>query len=223
MDANLIATVKRLEIDGAERTVILEVRWAVDQGVLAPELLLNFAEASGHVLDADRVECLTTRGFGDDAEYLVALAFARTDISADGVDDSLGTLAHFDCVGRMKAAVVIVAIRDKDKDAADGPFAVNSEQLVVAGFLEGIEDCCAAAGPELLNTLFEQCHVVGEALRDVDLDVKALDKGQISAMKYLAQELDCRILLELKPLPDRTGGVDHDTDAEWEIGLLSEV
>lgn len=223
MDANLIATVKRLEIDGAERTVNLEVRWAVDQGVLAPELLLNFLEASGHVLDADRVECLTTGGFGDDAEYLVALAFARTDIGADGVDDSLGTLAHFDCVRRMRPAVIIVAVRDEDKDAADAPFPLNGEHLVVAGLLEGIEDCCAAAGPELLDTLFEQVHVVGEALRDVNLNVKALDKGPISAMKYLAKELDCRILLELKPLADRTGGVDHDTDAEWEIGLLSEV
>src|SRR5260370_20532591 len=94
--------------------------------------------------------------------------------------------------------------------------------MVVAGLVEGIEERWAAAGAELEDALVEQGDVVGEALRDVDLDVKALDEGEVAAMKYLTQELDGGVLLELEALADRTGGVQHDADAEGEIGLLSE-
>src|SRR5260370_2132855 len=92
--------------------------------------------------------------------------------------------------------------------------------MVVAGLVEGIEERWAAAGAELEDALVEQGDVVGEALRDVDLDVKALDEGEVAAMKYLTQELDGGVLLELEALADRTGGVQHDADAEGQIGLL---
>jgi hypothetical protein len=90
----------------------------------------------------------------------------------------------------------------------------------VASLVEGIEERCAAAGAELANALVEQGDVVGEALRYVDLDVKALDEGEVAAMKYLTQELDGGVLIELEALADRTGGVQHDSDAEGKIGLL---
>jgi hypothetical protein len=146
VDADLIATVGGLEVDGTEGTVILEVRRAVDQGVLAAELFFNFAEAGGYVLDADGVEGLAAGGFGDDAEYLVSLAFARTDIGADGVDDGLGALAHLDGVGVLGAAVVVVAVGNEDEDTADDAFFSKGENLVAAGLVEGIEERCAAAG-----------------------------------------------------------------------------
>ena len=222
VDADLIATVEGLEVDRAKGTVILEGRRAVDQGVLAAELFFNFVEAGGYVLDADGVECLTAGGFGDNAEYLVAPAFAGTDVGADAVDDGLGALAHLDGIGLLEAAVVVVAVGDDDEDTADGTFFSKGEHLVMAGPVEGIEERRAAARAELADPLIEQRDVVGEALRDVDLDVKALDEGEVAAMKYLTQELDGGVLLELEALADRTGGVQHDADAEGEIGLLGE-
>ena len=41
-------------------------------------------------------------------------------------------------------------------------------------------------------------------------------------MQYLTQELDGGVLLELEALADGTGGVQHDAEAEGEIGLLGE-
>jgi hypothetical protein len=67
VDADLVTAVEGLELNSAEGTVILEGRRAVDQGVLTPELFFNFAKTSSYVLDADGVEGLTARGFGDNA------------------------------------------------------------------------------------------------------------------------------------------------------------
>jgi len=110
VDADLVSGVEGLEVNGAEGTVILESRWAVDQRVLAAKLFFNFAKAGGHVLDADGVEGLTAGGFGYDAEYLIAPALPGIDVGADGVDYGVGTLARFDSVGVLGAAVVIVTI-----------------------------------------------------------------------------------------------------------------
>ena len=39
----------------------------------------------------------------------------------------------------------------------------------------------------------------------------------------LEEELDGRVLLELKALADGAAGVEHDADTEGEIGLLVEL
>ncbi len=223
MDADLVAAVEGVEVNGAEGTVILEGRRAVDQRVLAPEFLFNFVEAGGYILDADGVEGLTTGGVGDDAEYLVAPVFAGANVGADGVDEGLSALAHFDSVGRLGTTVVIVAIGNKDQDAAEGTFFSKGKHLVSAGLVEGIEERCSATGAQLADALIEKGDVVGEALSQVGLDVKALYEGEIAAMQYLMQELDGRVLLELEALADGTGGVQHDADAEREISLLGEA
>jgi len=86
-----------------------------------------------------------------------------------------------------------------------------------------IEERCAAAGAELVDPPVEKGNVVGKALRQVGLDVKAQDEGAVAAMQYLTQELDGRILLELEARANGAGGVQHDAYAEREIGLLCEV
>ena len=54
-------------------------------------------------------------------------------------------------------------------------------------------------------------------------DVEAFDKGAVVAVQDLQQELDCGVLLELKALANGAAGVEHDADAERQIGLLGEA
>jgi hypothetical protein len=139
------------------------------------------------------------------------------------VDDRLGALAHLDGVGVLEAAVVVVAVGNEDEDTADDTLFSKEEHLVAAGFVEGIEERCAAAGAELADALIEKGDVIGETLSQVGLDVKAFDEGAVAAMQYLTQVRNGRLLLELEALADGAGGVQHDTDAEREIGLLGEA
>ncbi len=93
----------------------------------------------------------------------------------------------------------------------------------MAGLVEGVEEGGAAAGTELADALVEQVDVVGEVLGDVGLDVEALDEGAVVEVEDLEEELDGGVLLELEALADGAGGVEHDADAQGQIGLLSET
>ena len=223
LGADLVARVDRLEVDGAEGAVHLEVCRAVDEVVLAAELFFDVAEADGYVLKLDGVEGLAAGGLGDGFEDVVALVFAGADVGADGVDDGVGALAHLDSVGLFDAAVVVVAVGDEDEGAANGAGLLKGEHLVFAGLVEGVEECGAAAGTQLADSLVEEIDVVGEVLGEVGLDVEALDEGAVVAVEDLQEKLDGGILLELEALADRAGGVEHDADAQGEIGLLLEA
>ena len=65
LGADVVAGVECLEVDGAEGAVHLEVCRAVDEVVLAAELLFDVAEADGDVFELDRVEGLAAGGLGD--------------------------------------------------------------------------------------------------------------------------------------------------------------
>ena len=54
-------------------------------------------------------------------------------------------------------------------------------------------------------------------------DVETLDEGTVVEVEDLEEELDGGVLLELEALADGAGGVEHDADTQWEIGLLSEL
>ncbi len=221
--SDVVTGVERLEVDGSEGAVHLEVGRGIDEGVLAAEFFLDVLEPYGYVFDLDGKEGAAASGVGDLLEDLVAFVFAGADIGADGVDDGLGALALLDGVAHAGAAVVVVAVGDEDEDAADGHFVAEGEHLLVAGLVEGVEEGGAAAGTELADALVEEVDVVGEALGDVGLDVEAFDEGAVVEVQDLEEELDGGVLLELEALADGAGGVEHDADAEGEIGLLLEV
>ena len=221
--ADLVAGIVGLEVDGAEGAVHPEVCGAVDEVVLAAELLFDVAEADGYVLEFDGVEGLPAGGVGDGLEDVVTLVFAGADVGADGVDDGIGALAHLDGVGLLDAAVVVVAVGDEDESAADGGGLLQGEHLVFAGLVEGVEECGAAAGTKFADALVEEVDVIGEVLGDVGFDVEAFDEGAVVAMEDLKEELDGGVLLELEALTDGAGGVEHDADAQGKIGLLGEA
>ena len=103
------------------------------------------------------------------------------------------------------------------------PVVLEGEHLLAAGLVEGVEERGAAAGTELADALVEEIDVVGEVLRDVGLDVEALDEGAVVEVQDLEEELDGGVLLELEALADGAGGVEHDADAQGQIGLLVEA
>src|SRR5207248_8379131 len=111
-------------------------------------------------------------------------------------------LAHLDRVGLLNAAVVVIAVGDEDEGAAYGAALLQSEHLVFAGFVEGVEESGAAAGSELADALVEEIDVVGEVLREIGLDVEAFDEGAVVAVKNLEEEFDGGVLLELEALAD---------------------
>ena len=121
------------------------------------------------------------------------------------------------------AAVVVVAVGDEDEGAADGAGLLQGEHLVSAGLVEGVEEGGAAAGTQLADALVEEVDVVGEVLREIGLDVEAFDEGAVVEVKDLEEELDGGVLLELEALADGAAGVEHDADAQGEIGLLGEA
>ena len=212
-----------MEVDGAEGAVHLEVGGGVDEGVLAAELFLDVAEAYGYVLYLHWEEGAPTGGVGDFFEDLVAFVFAGADVGADGVDDGLGALALLDGVAHAGAAVVVVTVGDENEGAADGDFVAEGKHLLVAGLVESVEQGGAAAGAEFADALIEEVDVVGEGLGDVGLDIEALNEGAVVDVQHLEEEFDGGVLLELEALADRAGSVEHDADAEGEIGLLLEV
>jgi len=223
LGADLVAGIVGLEVDGAEGAVHEEVGGAVDEVVLAAELLFDVAEADGYIFELDRVEGLATGGVGDGFEDVVALVFAGADVGADGVDDGVGALTHLDGVGLLDAGVVVVAVGDEDEGAADGTGLLEGEHLVFAGFVEGVEEGGAATGTELADALIEEVDVVGEVLGDVGFDVEAFDEGAVVAVEDLEEELNGGVLLELEALANGAGGVEHDADAQGEVGLLGEA
>ncbi len=93
----------------------------------------------------------------------------------------------------------------------------------MAGLVEGVEEGGAAAGAKPADALVEEVDVVGEVLLDVGLDVEAFDEGAVVAVEDLKEELDGGVLLELEALADGAGGVEHDADAQGQIGLLGEA
>ncbi len=52
---------------------------------------------------------------------------------------------------------------------------------------------------------------------------KPSTKARSFAVEDLEEELDGGVLLELEALADGAGGVEHDADAQGEIGLLGEA
>jgi hypothetical protein len=223
LGADVVSGVEGLQVDGSERAVLFEVGGPVDKLVLAAELFFDVAEADGYVLDFDWIEGLAAGGVGDLLEDFVAFVFAGADVGADGVDDGVGALAHFDGVGLFGAAVVVVAVGDEDEGAAYGSLLVEGEHLVAAGFVERVEEGGASAGAEFADALIEKIDVIGEALGDVGFDVEAFDEGAVVEVENLEEELDGGVLLELETLTDGAGGVEHDADAEGKIGLLAEA
>jgi hypothetical protein len=100
---------------------------------------------------------------------------------------------------------------------------LQSEHLVAAGLVERVKERGAAAGAQLADAGIQQIDAVGEVLRDVGLHVKALDEGAVVRVQDLEQEVDGGLLLKLKALADRAGGVHHDADAQRQVGLLLEA
>jgi len=223
LGADFVARIVGLEVDGAEGAIHSEICRPIDEVVLAAELLFNVAEADGYVFELRWVEGLAAGRVGDGLEDIVTLVFAWADVGADGVDDGVGALAHLDGVGLLDAGVVVVTVGDKDEGAADGGGLLEGEHLVFAGFVESVEEGGTAAGTELADALVEKVDVVGEVLGDVGFDVEALDEGAVVTVEDLEEELDGRVLLELEALADGAGGVEHDADAQGEIGLLGEA
>ena len=75
--------------------------------------------------------------------------------------------------------------------AANGAGLLQREHLVFAGFVERVEECCAAAGTQLSNALIEEVDVIGEVLSDVNgLDVEAFDEGTVVAVEDLEEKFD---------------------------------
>ena len=223
LGTDVVTGVGGLEVDGAEGAVHLKVCRAVDEVVLAAELLFYVTEADGDVFELDWIEGLAAGCLGDGLKNVVTLVFARADVGADGIDDRVCALAHLDGVGLFDAAVVVVAVGDEDDSAAYGASLLQGEHLVPAGPVERVEEGGASAGPQLADALVEEIDVVGEVLREIGLDVEAFDEGAVVEVKYLEEELDCGVLLELEALADGAAGVEHDADAQGEIGLLGEA
>ena len=219
----MIARIGSLEVDGTETAVHLEVSWAVDEVVLATKLFFDVTEADGYIFELDGVEGLAARSFRDLSQNIVALVFAGAYVSADGIDDGVGALTHLDGVGFLDAAVVVIAVGDKDDGATDSSGLLQREHLVATGLVEGIEERGAAAGPKFADSLVEKINVVCEVLGEIGLDVEAFNKGPVVEVEDLEEKLDGGVLLELETLTDGARCVEHDADAEGKIGLLLEA
>src|SRR5580700_8710859 len=131
--------------DGAVVAVRLEVARLVGDGVLAAQLVLDFGKIGGHVADLEGKKCPPSGGVGDALQNLVALAFDAADVGADGVDDGLGALRHFDCVFAGHVAQVVLAIAQQNDGAPRGRGPRGFQELVAAGKINGIEHGRAAA------------------------------------------------------------------------------
>ncbi len=62
--ADLVSGVDGVQVNGAEGAVLLEVCWAVDEEVLAAELLFDAAKAVGDFFDAGGIEGTSAGGIG---------------------------------------------------------------------------------------------------------------------------------------------------------------
>lgn len=221
-----VAAVERVEVDGSELAVGFEVGGFVDEGVLAAELVFNGVEADGEIVEAAREEGAAAGFVGHFFEDIVAvLVGSGIDVSADGVDGGLRSLALADGVAEVGVALVVVAVGDEDDGAADVKGSAGGiEELVLAGAVDGVVEGGSSAWGELLDGIVEFAEVVGPALHEVWSDVEAFDEGLVRrGAEDLQEEAVDGLLLELEALADGVAGVDEDAQAQRELGLLGEA
>src|SRR6202453_5450188 len=66
--------------------------------------------------------------------------------------------------------------------------------------------------------------MLGVVLGDVGCDVEPHDERHVSLRPdYLLQKLDRGALLKLEALTDRGAGINHDSNPQWQVGLLREI
>src|SRR5580698_6501744 len=143
-----VTRIDRMQVDRAERAVMLELRRFIDQQVLAAQLFFDIVEADGHIVNTLGVESLTAGSVRDPLQHVVTLVPAGADVRADGVNNRLRALAHLDGFGLEHAAVVVVAVGDKNNCLAYSGVLLQSQHLVLAGPIERVEESCATAGPQ---------------------------------------------------------------------------
>ena len=142
-----------MQVNGAKRSVLLEVSGTILQQVLAAQLFLNGVEIGGNIFQPCREEGTSSGCIGDRLQDVVTLILAGTDVSAYGVDRGLGALALLDGVRLQRVAVVVVSVRDEDQSLADGAGFAQRQHLIAAGGIERVEERSTAAGAELLDAL----------------------------------------------------------------------
>src|SRR5580704_350134 len=209
--------------DDFNRAVVavrLEIGWLVGNSVLAAQLILNLGESIGHVANLEREKRAAASGIGNALENLVARTFGPTHVRADGVNDGLGALRHFDGLFARHVAQVVVAVAEQNNGTPDRRGLGSLEQFVAAGKIKGIIKRRAASRTQLAHSLSEHLSLVGEVLRDFGCRVKAHHKRLIVTRTHgLIQKFNRRLLLELEAVANRVASIYEKPDLQRQVRL----
>src|SRR5579871_1220322 len=174
-------------------SVGLEVCGFVRNGVLAAQFVLNLGKSVGYFADLEGEESVATGGISDTLQNPVAGALRAAHVRADGVDDGLSALRHFDCFFTGDVALIIFTIAKQNDGAAHGSRLGRLQELVAAGEIDCVVKCRTAAGSQFMYAMSEFLGVVGEILRDFGGNVKTNHETLVVVRTNgLIEELDGR-------------------------------
>src|SRR5258707_2616954 len=132
---------------------------------------------------------------------------------ADGVNDDVGALRHFNGFAAGVIGKIVIAIADQDHYSANNIRLIAGRprriaQLLRASFVDGVIDCGASAGASLVDFIAKQGAVSRKALNDLRLVVKGhCERLVFSTAQNAVEKIDGGLLLEFQTVPDAVGSV----------------
>src|SRR3984957_6123481 len=206
------------DLDGAVVAVVFEVCWFVRDGVLAAQFFLNLGKCVYYIANLKVKEGAAASRVGDALENLVARTLGSADVGADGIDDGLGALRHFDGLFARNVAEVIFSVAEQNECTAHVGGLRRLQQFVATCEINRIVERRAAAGAQFAHTVGQGFGVIGEILRDFRGCVKTNHEGGIEARTHrLVQKLDGRFLFELESVAHRVAGVDKQSHLQGQV------
>ncbi len=100
-------------LDRAIPAIVLEIRRAVGERVLAAEIILNLSKCIGHIGKLERLERASSGSIGNSLQDLIAAA-STWKIGADRVNDDIGAKRHFNGFLAGDVAGIVLAIGDQN-------------------------------------------------------------------------------------------------------------
>ena len=215
-----ILAVEGYDLNAAKVAVSFEIGRFVGNRILAAQLILYLGKRVRYVSDLERKERPPAGRVGNSLQHFISGPFGSAYVRADRVYDGVGALRHFDGFFAGYVALVILAVAQQNDRAPCGAILRLLQQLVAAGVVESIIHRRSASGAEFAHAMRQFFRVVGEILSDLRRHIETNHHGLIVATANdLVQELNGRLLLELKPVAHRVAGVDEQSDLQWQIRL----
>jgi len=202
----------------------VEIGRLVGKGILAAQFILNFKESVRHIIDLEGEERTPASRLGDSFQDFVSAPARAGHVGADGINDDLSPLRHFDCFFACDVTLIVVAVAQQNDGAPRWPAALRFEQLVTAGKIQSVVHRRSPAGFECTHAPREGLCIVGEILRDLGSHIKTdHERPVVSRPHRLIEKLDRRFLLKFETVTYRVAGIDQQSHLQRQVGLIVEA